>query len=391
MARTIIYNADGSVASVTDSTANQGAAGPIAATTLGSSGDSNLSGNLSVAGSTALNGSTSTKNLNVAGTLGVAGLLTAAAIKLPAGGSFTFPDGSVQTTAGGGGGTGGTGATGATGPAGPKGDTGATGPIGPTGPQGPIGLTGATGATGATGPKGDQGIQGIQGVKGDTGATGATGPAGPTGPAGTGGTGTAGPAFRYTTGGPPTATNPAIQNDGDTAFDPQNQAFYGPRTNGAFPTQPFNIVGPTGPQGPAGPKGDPGALTSRNYVYAGGVWATAATANTQYYFMDTVVSQTGTATVGLSPAVLPMLRSGSVTGFSFNQVGPVSGTYSVTLYKNTVSMGTFPVTGTGIKAIFGTFNAGTYNFAAGDVLTLSVATNGSGNIQGIANLEIQTA
>lgn len=462
MARTIIYNADGSVASVTDSTANQGAAGPIAATTLGSSGDSNLSGNLTVAGSTALNGTTSTKNLNVAGTLGVAGVLTAASIKLPSGGTFTFPDGTTQSTAatGNGSSSNSNGATGAINASSisNSGDTNLTGALivagttalngatnvkaltaggkaifqdtsaftglatfqslqatniiatnnatlqkvtfgdGTTqstatlkGDQGIQGVKGDTGAASTVaGPKGDQGIQGIQGIQG---VKGDKGDQGPQGIPGTSSSGTAGPAFRYTTGGPPSTSNPATQNDGDTAFDPTNVAIYGPRVNGSFPTQPFNLLGPTGPQGIQGPKGDTGAAGSsnnRSYIFAGSVWATAAVANTQYYLMDAVISQTG-GTTGLTPIVMPMIRSGSVTGFTFNQVGPVSGTYSITLYKNNVAVTTFTTTGTGIKAIFQSVTAGTLNFAAGDVLSLSVATSGSGNLQGMANLEIQTA
>ena len=217
MARVILYNADGSVASVSDSTANQGAAGPIAATTVSNSGDSNLSGTLTVAGMTTLNGPAKVKsitfpdmtvlttatmsgggtgsgpssgatgvisassitnsgNTDLSGTLTVAGNtvtkanLTAARMNLSAGGGITYSDGTIQTTA--------TlkGDTGAQGIQGVKGDTGAKGA---DGAPGVAGAKGDQGIQGIQGLKGDQGIQGIQGVKGDTGATGATGATGP--------------------------------------------------------------------------------------------------------------------------------------------------------------------------------------------------------------------
>ena len=125
-----------------------------------------------------------------------------------------FPDGSVQTSAGGGGGS--QGPPGAQGPAGPQGATGVTGPPGPPGigAQGPPGPAGPTGATGAQGPQGPGGT-------GPIGPQGATGPAGPQGPTG--------------------ATGPT----GVPGLPGQ--------------TGPVGPVGSPGPQGPPGPQGIPGS------------------------------------------------------------------------------------------------------------------------------------
>jgi hypothetical protein len=83
---------------------------------------------------------------------------------------ITFPDGSIQTTAG----------AGTQGPQGPQGDPGPQGDQGPQGPQGPQGEQGPSG-----GPQGPQGDQGPQGPQGDQ------GPQGPQGDSGSGGIGDA--------------------------------------------------------------------------------------------------------------------------------------------------------------------------------------------------------
>src|SRR6185295_8982327 len=73
-----------------------------------------------------------------------------------------FPDGTLQTTAGGGG-------SGATGPTGPQGPAGATGAAGAQGPQGIQGVAGANGAPGVAGPQGSAGPTGSQGPAGPPG------------------------------------------------------------------------------------------------------------------------------------------------------------------------------------------------------------------------------
>ena len=153
--------------------------------------------------------------------------------------SIIFPDGSTQSSAGGG-----SGSAGPPGPPGPAGATGATGPVGAAGPagaQGPPGaqgLKGATGATGAQGPPGAQGQQGPTGAAGTIGATGAQGPAGPAGPQGStgatgaiGATGAAGPA------GP---------------IGPQGSSGAAGATGATGAQGPAGAIGPAGPTGPQG-------------------------------------------------------------------------------------------------------------------------------------------
>ena len=137
------------------------------------------------------------------------------------------------------------GLTGATGSQGVQGLTGATGPIGLTGaagavgPQGPIGLTGATGAVGATGP---QGPIGLTGPAGPTGVTGAAGPQGPIGPVGaTGEIGPQGPQGIAGINGKSilsgmTDPTTAIGTDGDFYVNTLTNTFFGPKTNGSWPS-----------------------------------------------------------------------------------------------------------------------------------------------------------
>lgn len=83
---------------------------------------------ISPAGNVGIGTASPTAKIHIAGTPGVDGIL--------------FPDGTLQTTAGGAGSTGPTGPTGATGQTGNTGATGATGDAGPTGATGPTGVGG---------------------------------------------------------------------------------------------------------------------------------------------------------------------------------------------------------------------------------------------------------
>lgn len=170
--------------------------------------------------------------------------------------TLIFPDGSTQSSAGGGGGS--QGPPGPQGPAGPQGATGATGQQGPagatgaTGPQGPAGAAGATGAVGPQGTPGAAGATGPQGPAGATGAqgsTGATGPAGPQGPAGTG---------VVIKGSVPTESDlPMTGNQPGDAWiteDTGHMWVWG----GLSWTDAGNITGPEGQQGPEGPIGPTG-------------------------------------------------------------------------------------------------------------------------------------
>lgn len=111
------------------------------------------------------------------------------------GGTVTFPNSSISSSAiygsingviGYTGFTGYTGYTGQQGIAGYAANTGATGDIGPTGYTGQQGIAGYAANTGATGPTGYTGQQGIGGLAANTGSTGATGSIGLVGAKGLG-------------------------------------------------------------------------------------------------------------------------------------------------------------------------------------------------------------
>lgn len=201
---------------------------------------------------------------------------------------------------------------------------------------------------------------------------------------GTGG-GTAGPAgamLRYGTGAP-TTVNPAVQNDGDAFIQTDQNMLWGPRQNGVWPSTPVSLIGPSGPAGPAGPAGN----GTRSMMFAGSYWATAYVANTPSTLQSLV--QSGT-TVGQTPQTIGMPRAGSVTGYSFNQVGAVAGMFTLTVQKNGVTLLSIPNLGSGAKNFVGALPAGAYPFAAGDVLNVVVSSSGAGNFQCQAYLEIQT-
>lgn len=195
------------------------------------------------------------------------------------------------------------------------------------------------------------------------------------------------PQLRYCYGAP-TATNPAIQNDGDSVIDLQQSMLYPNRQNGVWPVQPISMIGPPGPRGAPGNDGATGPTgVSRCLCYAGTFWLTSAAANTAYQFQQVV--QSG-STVGQTPATVPMPRAGSITGYAMNQVGPVTGTFTITIQKNGTNFLTFSNIGSGVKPFSGTTPAGTYLFAAGDYLNMYITTTGTGNMQAEGYIEIQT-
>lgn len=99
-----------------------------------------------------------------------------------------------------------------------------------TGPKSLIGPQGARGDTGATGPRGDTGETG---PRGDTGATGAAGRDGRT---------------ILNGSGPPDA---GLGAENDFYIDTLNDAYYGPKTTGAWGS-PTSLIGPRGEQGEPG-------------------------------------------------------------------------------------------------------------------------------------------
>jgi hypothetical protein len=93
--------------------------------------------------------------------------------------------------------------------------------------------TGPAGPTGATGPTGPQGATGATGPQGPTGTTGPQGPAGPTGPT-----------TLVVLSAPPTAADGV---NGAIAIDTTTGRFWGPKTAGAWPAQPFARAIPISP------------------------------------------------------------------------------------------------------------------------------------------------
>ena len=127
-----------------------------------------------------------------------------------------------------------------------------SGGVWPTPGQSLIGATGVTGATGPpgtsiTGPAGVTGATGAPGVTGAAGPPGVTGAAGPpgtsiTGPTGvTGATGSAGTMIRSGFGQPADS----LGNEGDIYINRLNGNYYGPKTNGTWPTNFLQINRPS--------------------------------------------------------------------------------------------------------------------------------------------------
>ncbi len=94
-----------------------------------------------------------------------------------------------------------------------KKEEGPQGPVGPVGPQGP------QGAAGAQGPVGPAGATGAAGKDGKDGAT-----------------------IRAAAGAP----NASLGANGDFYFDTQAKVLYGPKADGAWPTEGVNLQGPKG-------------------------------------------------------------------------------------------------------------------------------------------------
>ena len=210
-----------------------GPAGVTGAT--GAPGVTGAAGPPGVTGATGAPGTSITGPAGVTGAAGPPGVTGATG---PPGTSITGPAGV----------TGAAGPPGVTGAAGPPGVTGAAGPPGTsiTGPAGVTGATGAPGVTGAAGPPGTSitGPTGVTGAAGPPGVTGAAGPPGTsiTGPTGvTGATGSAGTMIRSGFGQPADS----LGNEGDIYINRLNGNYYGPKTNGTWPTNFLQINRPS--------------------------------------------------------------------------------------------------------------------------------------------------
>jgi collagen type VII alpha len=192
---------------------------------VGSSGSSGSSGQTGAAGSSGSSGSSGqTGSSGSSGSTGTSGS-SGSSGQTGAAGSSGSSGSSGQT-----GGTGSSGSSGSSGQTGGAGSSGSSGSSGQTGAAGSSGSSGQTGGTGSSGSSGSSGQTGGAGSSGSSGSSGQTGGAGSSGSSGqTGGSGSSGTSGTSPSA-PITSTYLTVQDTRNTASTPQtNDASSGVR------------------------------------------------------------------------------------------------------------------------------------------------------------------
>ncbi len=287
--------------------------GPIALTTIGTSGTAGWDG-------TTLNIPDYANNVGSSGTSGQSGATGSSGSSGTSG--QTGGTGSSGTS-GSSGSTGSSGSSGSTGTSGSSGSSGQTGAAGSSGSSGSSGQTGGTGSSGSSGSSGQTGVAGSSGSSGSSGQTGGTGSSGSSGSSGqTGGAGSSGSSGSSGQTGAAGSSGSSGQTGGTGSSGSSGSSG---QTGGAGSSGSSGSSGQTGGAGSSGSSGQTGG--------AGSSGTSGTSPSAAAYVAKAGDTMTGTLVLNFAdPFIRVTASSGSYSYMQLND-----GTSSGYIIKNTSS------------------------------------------------------